>query len=64
MPVAMVAYPPDAKTGQQDETTDEQDADDLPRYSCPAIHLRYRQEVDRRFPVDDLDRIACIDEEQ
>ena len=44
----------DAATDQRDETSAEQDADDLHRPFCPAIHFRDCHEADRRFAVDEL----------
>jgi hypothetical protein len=59
-----LSQPADAKTNQHHETSAAQDTDNWPRHSRPPIQLRYRQEIDRRIPVDDLERRASIDKEQ
>ena len=55
IPVVMVSQPSDAETDQHDETGSDEEADHLQRQFCPAVHFCYRQEVDRRFPIDDLE---------
>ena len=65
MLVVMVSQPSfEATTDQGDETSAQQYAEYLQRPFCPAIHFRDCHEADRRFAVDDLDRIASIDTEQ
>jgi hypothetical protein len=63
MPV-MVSHPAGAKTNQRDETSDEQDANYLQRPCHPTIHFRDLHNVNRQWPVDDLERIASIDKAQ
>ena len=64
MPVLRMPHPSDPKTDQRDEASTEQGADYLQRPLGPTIHLGYCHKINRRFPVDNLERIAAIDNEQ
>ena len=62
--VASYHHSSDAATDQPDETSAEQDADDLHRSFCPSIHCCDRHKIDRRFPVGDLEGISSLNTEQ
>src|SRR5688572_370535 len=60
----MVSQLSNAKTDQHDDPSAEQETDYLQRPVCPTVHFSYGHEVDRGFSVDDLERVASIDNEQ